>query len=145
MSSPKNLELTPPITDTDLDLDIVLPLEIKHTVDGQLLYSYIPDSFRLVLKIYKNYTVLAEAHVLLMNDLDTLEKDNALLLNGLSKCIVVLEKTDEDREFIYDLRESDLAQMENNKRKQTIKTVLFTSGGVAVGVGIGILIGIFAI
>ena len=145
IASQPNLELNPPTTNVDLDLDLTLPLEVKHTIDGQLFYSYTPDNFRLSLKIYKTYTFLAEAHVLLLKDIKTLEVDVNYLINAVDSCLVTLEDVNKDRNFIYKLRESDISRMKRNEKKQILKTVLFTGGGIAVGLGIGILIGIFAI
>ena len=145
IASQLDLELTPPVTETDLDFNIDLPLEIKHEVDGQLLYSFEPDDYRLILKIFKNYTVLSEAHFILLEEIELLEYDAAMLLTALRKCNVVLTDVNDDREFIYQLREDDIEKAKKKERKQALKTILLTGGGIVVGTALGILIGIFII
>ena len=129
----------------DFELKLQIPTETKHTVDGQLLYSYEPEQFRLTTKIFNNYLGLAEAYPLLLEDIDELETENGLFIETLSKCETTLEIVEEDRQFIYRLRESDLKQAAERERVQRIKTILFTGGGVLTGIGIGVLIGLFAI
>lgn len=140
-----NLELTPPNAKTDLDFDLNLPPEIKHEIDGQLLYSFEPDDYRLILKIFKNYTTLTETHFMLLDDIQLLEYDNTILLNALRDCNIMLTNVNKDREFIYKLREDDIKKAKKQSQKQRIKIILLTGGGVLVGVGIGILIGMFAV
>ena len=145
IASRLNLELTPLVVETELNFNLDLPLEIKHEVDGQLLYSFTPDDFRLILKIFKNYTVLSEMHTLLLRDIRLLENENTLLILTLNNCSKTLEDVNSNREFIYKLREDELEEFVDQNRKRKIKTILFTSGGVLVGVGLGILLGVFAI
>jgi len=136
-----NLIALPP----SFELDLQLPKETKQTVDNQLFYSFEPEEFRLVLKIFNNYEGLATTHKLLIKDIEQLEIENQLFLSTLNQCNATLNNVNNDREFIYKLRESDIKKAEDKNKLQKIKTALFASGGVAVGIGIGILIGIFAI
>lgn len=68
-----------------------------------------------------------------------------MLLTALRKCNVVLTDVNDDREFIYQLREDDIEKAKKKERKQALKTILLTGGGIVVGTALGILIGIFII
>jgi hypothetical protein len=125
-----------------LDLDI--PTEIvlkKGDVVQQPLYAYTKDEFTLALKVFANYNALAEAHLILLKQINLSDEKVNIVYDGFVKCIAVVEKVDADRQFIYKLREGDLAARDKELRKQKIKTVLFTVGGGVVGIGAGILIG----
>ena len=142
---PLNLELIAPVTDTDLQLDLNLPVETQHEVNNRLFYSYTPDQFRVVLKIFKTYTVLAEAHILLLQDIEILEEQNEELFESLYVSVKTIHEVNNDREFMYKLRESDKKELEKDVTKQKLKTIFITGGSTIVGIAAGILIGIFAI
>ena len=147
IASPQSLELTEETTDdiVELHLELNLPVETEHLIDGNLFYSYTPDQFRVVLKIFKTYTVLADTHDSLLMDVFVLEKDNSLLAETINKCNATLNDVNTDREFIYKLREDDIKEAKKDTFKAKLKTVLIAGGSSLVGVAVGILIGVFAI
>lgn len=129
----------------EVDLNLSLPQEIKHEVDGQLLYSFTPDNFRLVLKIYTSYTYLSKENVSLHKDIEQLEKDIELLHGAVLSCSYTLKEVNRDREFIYKLRESDIKKMEADAKKNKLKIILWSGGSAIVAAAIGIIVGVFAI
>jgi len=50
----------------------------------------------------------------------------------------------EDREFVYNKINKTLDEIKNEERKNRIKIILFTSGGLITGAAIGFVIGFFA-
>jgi len=80
-----------------------------------------------------------------MSDIEKLEEQDDSMFEALYKCADTLHKVNKDRDFVYDLRKSELKDKDRNARKQKIKSVLIAIGTGAVGVAVGIIIGFFAI
>jgi hypothetical protein len=138
----------PPPESSKFQLDLDIPTEqllVPGFVVQQNMYAYTEKEFKLALKVFANYDSLAKAHVILINELILADREIAFLYEGWTECINTLAKVNADREFIYKLRKDDLIARDKEIRKQKIKTVLFTAGGGVLGVGVGIIIGIFAI
>lgn len=115
-----------------MNLELELPQELKTENDGEIRYSYTPDGFRQVLRIYATYVALAESHVLLIEDIEALETKNDLLMSGVDTCIETLNDVNRDREFVYSLK---------TQRDWKRPLIVGLSAGVA-GVGVGILVGV---
>jgi hypothetical protein len=159
-----NLELVPPSPGTEPNLN--LPLEIKHKVislqanelkskvlskelseltKDKVLYSYTPEGFRVILKIFSSHQKLSTIYFQMQKDITLLEKDVDILTRVFNKCNKTLSKVEEDRKFIYNLREEEVDNLKKaikkNDRRTRIKTILVSTGSGLVGIGAGILIG----
>jgi hypothetical protein len=159
-----NLELAPP--NPGIEPNLNLPLEIKHRVislqtnelkskilskelgeltKDKVLYSYTPEDFRVILKIFSSYQKLSIIYFQMQKNITLLEKDVDILTGAFNKCNETLYKVEEDREFIYNLREKEVdslkKEIKKNDRRTKIKTILVSTGSGLVGIGAGILIG----
>ena len=146
LGSPKNSEwkLNRTTSNEDFILDFPLPQESQFLVDGKIIFGYDQEGFKTILKIYKTYKTLGKVYGLYYNDLSSLEEENDLLEDQLNECKITLDKTDEDREFIYEQRERDIQDLKKEVDKSNLKVILFSGGAGIVGIGIGIIVGLFA-
>jgi hypothetical protein len=131
----------------DLGLDIPQEIVLKKgtVVKQNFLFAYDETQFKLVLEIFVNYHGLAQDYGILEEQLQLTEEKNLLLEAEVVECLRTLKKVDKDRQFVYDLREKEQKNFNSELRKQRVKTLLWAGGGGLVGLGLGIVIGFFAI
>ncbi len=149
MASPTPFDPLPGTDNRKFELDLDIPQEIVlkkgDTVKQKVLFAYDEERFRLVLKIFANYHGLAQDYDLLTEQLALTEDKSILLEREVVECVRTLKKVDKDRLFVYDLREKEQANFNRELRKQRVKTILWAGGGGLVGLGLGIVIGFFAV
>lgn len=146
LASPqRSEEIEPPKTTPELLLDLNLPQEGNYTLNNQPVYYYNASGFRLVLKIFTTYGVLADERKLMVEKLELAEIDTALGWSALKSCgetIQVLGSSNKNLHNKLALREK---QHKSKAIKEKIKLILIPTGVGVVGVAVGILIGFFAI
>lgn len=127
---------------TDLNLD--LPQFEKFVISDDNWYGTDEEGFRNILKIYSTYQTLGDLHLYLTEEILLLDEDVAILGESVKDCKVTLARSEEDRDFVYKLRESDLVKGEKLAKKQRIRAIFYGVGGGVVALAAGLLIGIFA-
>ena len=122
----------------------VIPQEIKHNINGQLYYSYVPEEFKQALKIYTTYQTLSYEYPILLEEISLLNYQLELMSDTVFTCTETLQQVNEDRLLIYKVREEEAKQHEKDKNKQDFRTFLI-AGGTGVGaLVIGVVIGVLA-
>lgn len=128
--------------ETDLNLD--LPQFEKFVISYDNWYGIEEEGFRDILKIYSTYQTLGDLHLDLKKEISLLDEDIAILEESINDCEVTLANSEEDRAFVYKLRESDLKKGKKLAKKQRIRAVFYGVGGGVVALAAGLIIGMFA-
>jgi len=128
----------------EIPKDLILEIPTKLVVNTELYWGFSTEGLATITKIYVGYQ-------LWVDNSDIQEDIEATYLSQIGKLELRLEKKDlqislleEDRDFIYKTHKETLKKFEKADKSNKIKIVLFTGGGVLVGVGAGILIGFLA-
>jgi hypothetical protein len=129
-------ELSPP----PLNLQIEKPLTLhpKDIVpEGEILQAFTIKQYADILKMFSVYKLWSKNYPI-REELDHLW---GLRIDNLKEQIELCKQSNEilskDREFIYD---QYLNERKLNNKDNTIKLVGYTSGGVVIGIAIGIII-----
>lgn len=119
-----------------------LVLPEPQVLDNKVCFE--SDSYAIMLQIYATYRL----HQILINDyqetVDLYEQELHLYKERLelkNKAILTLEN---DRDFAYKVMDKKIDEFYEERKKTKIRTILFTGGGILVGVGIGVIIGLFS-
>ncbi len=141
----KELSSSPLLDTTSLQINLDLPKPKLLEKNEKELYLYNTQEYKRILIIYNNYISLGH-QLLKQMALNIITEQNVLIeKEKYNICEYAFAEVQEDREFIYKVREQEEKEYKVAKSKDKIKTILFTTGGVAVGAAIGIIIGVFAI
>jgi hypothetical protein len=68
-----------------------------------------------------------------------------ILDESLDRCQSTLKMCRSDSEYVYSVVDKQHDVLMRDRRRDIIRTTLFAGGAAIVGVGVGILIGVFAI
>ena len=129
----------------DLDLKLKLPKFNKFVVGDEEWFATDLSGFKDVLRIQTTYQTLGALHLDLIAQLELLDDEVMLLEESVGECKVTLQHSEDDREFVYKLRESDLSKAAAAAKRQKVRAILFGAGGGVVALAAGLLIGMFAI
>jgi hypothetical protein len=109
------------------------------------------DSIQIA-KIYNEYITLSKLQlqnnnkIALLNENISLYKSEILeYKNTISMLNISIDVLQKDRDTGYDLYLQEASNSDKKHRKYILKTIFISAGAGIVGVGLGILIGIFAI
>jgi hypothetical protein len=127
-------------------------IEKSKFLKEEYIVAFSPQGAVNIAKIYQQYINLLEQKEE-FNNLITNYKSEVEILNreisvfrlSNTSCKIILNKVQEDRKEIYDLYKEELEEKSKEERRKKIKLILFTSGGVLAGAGIGMLLGVFLI
>lgn len=109
------------------------------------LVAFTPAEYGTMLQISTGYKLWAKNYPL-RNKMDELwELRIDTLFERLEVCHSSIEILQEDRQYAYDLFYEEREAADSAMTRNTVRTVLYVSGGVLVGTAIGIIIGTIAI
>lgn len=132
-----------PIADSP-DLYLELPRFEKLVIGDGEWFAADAEGFRGVLGIYATYQTLGDLHLELTAEVELLDDEVALLEESVGECQVALSASEDDRTFVYRLRESDQKKAAAAAKRQKVRAILFGAGGGVVALAAGLLIGMFA-
>lgn len=128
-----------------VDFYLDLPAFERVVIGGIDRYSTDTEGYKLVLKIYDTYQVIGDDYLDITEDVVDLEQEKKSLDESRQDCMSTLAYSESDREFVYKLRESDLAKSAAAAKKQRRRFIFYGVGGGAIALAAGLLIGMFAI
>jgi hypothetical protein len=109
------------------------------------------DSIQIA-KIYNEYITLSKLQlqnnnkIALLNENISLYKSEILeYKNTISMLNISIDVLQKDRDTGYDLYLQEASNSDKQHRKYILKTIFISAGAGIVGIGLGILIGIFVI
>ena len=109
--------------------------------EGTLLVAFTLAEYGTMLQISTGYKLWAKNYPL-RNKMDKLwELRMDTVHERLEVCHSSIEILQEDRQYAYDLFYEEREAADSAMTRNTIRTVLYVSGGVLVGTGIGIIVG----
>jgi Icc-related predicted phosphoesterase len=127
-------------------------IEKSKFLKEEYIVAFSPQGAVDIAKIYQQYINLVEQREefdnLITNyqsEVKILNKEISIFKLSNTSCKIILNKVQEDRKEIYDLYKKELREKGKEERRNKIKRILFTGGGVLTGVGVGILLGAFLI
>jgi len=129
----------PPLT-----LQVPEPLTLNPgdiVPDGQILFAFTTPQYGTILKIGVGYKLWVKNYPL-RNRLDELwELKLKTVKEGYAICTESKQTLAEDRQYAYQLFFEERDAASKAETQNTLRTVLYVSGGVVVGAAIGIIIG----
>lgn len=124
--------------------------DAKPTEDYLIAFS--SSGAKDILKIYETYIFLDDKVLKLEEEVSTLKEVNEITTQmtssyktSLISCKDTISEIETDRNFMYNLYKETIEKNNKANKKKKIIQILTGVGGGLVGVGAGILIGIFAI
>ena len=129
----------------DLELDLMLPDWKLQRIEGRTFFSFSRQEIGTIVKIYNTYAVIGKINKELSRLIELKEQKNQVLTVALYKCTDTLKAVDEERVLIHSVRDSEKLKAVTRDRKSKIKTILIGAGSGVVGVGLGLIIGMFAV
>ena len=133
-------------SDTSDQLDLYIPIPQHNMItlgNGQPVFYYSIQDFKLVLKIFETYNRLGQVLPLVAQQMQLMEEETSIVYEGLNKCNATLNVVDQERQELHLLREKEFKIQKQEMRKEKIKAILIGAGAGIVGVAGGILIGFF--
>jgi hypothetical protein len=130
---------------SDINLDLPLPDFERLEIGGKEFVKTDFRGFQGVLRIYATYRTLSELHLELNDEVENIELHLSSLETSLERCNTTLRAAEDDRQFVYQLRESDQKRAGGEARKAKLRAILIGGGATLVGVGVGIIIGALVI
>ena len=133
------------IATSELQLNLVLPGGTVDNINGSMFMTFDEEDFAVILKIYRTYEVLAKINRSLSELVEYTEGQRDVAIVTSYKCADALEIVNNDRLMVYKIRNAERNNVAIRERKSKIKTVLIAAGSGLAGVGVGIIIGLFAV
>lgn len=133
------------MTESELKLDLMLPVEKIHLIGDETFFSFDEQEFRIILKVYATYQVLAKINKRLYEIIENTENQRDVAIVTNYKCVDVLKSVDEERKIVHKIRNAERHDVAIRERKSKVKTALIAAGSGLAGVGIGVIIGLFAV
>jgi ATP-dependent protease ClpP protease subunit len=107
--------------------------------------SFDLEGYAIILQMYSAYQLYIENKSLYQDTKAYYENELKISNERLLLKDETIKILSEDREFIYQRMNKTLDEVAKEERRNKIRIILFSTGGVLVGTGIGILIGAFLI
>jgi hypothetical protein len=133
------------ISNSELQLDLLLPVEKIHEIDDKTFFSFNEEQFRIILKIYTTYKVLSKINAKLLDSVENSKKQRNIAAVTLYQCVDTLKAVNSEREQLHAIRDDDLREIASKERKEKIKKILTFTGVGVVGFGFGVLFGALAV
>ena len=135
--------LTQELEKETISSSLVLPKPEILKVNNVKMLAFTPEGYSIILQMYTAYQLYIDAKM-------EYEEINYHFETELELCSERLELKEEailviaeDREFVYKTADKAMKNFEKQQKRNKIRTILFASGGVFAGIGIGILVGFF--
>lgn len=125
--------------------NLILPKPEVLKVDNINKMSFDLEGYAIILQMYSAYQLYIENKSLYQDTKAYYENELKISNERLLLKDETIKILSEDREFIYQRMNKTLDEVAKEERKNKIRIILFSTGGVLVGTGIGILIGAFLI
>lgn len=125
--------------------NLILPKPEVLKVDNINKVSFDLEGYAIILQMYSAYQLYIENKSLYQDTKAYYENELKISNERLSLKDETIKILSEDREFIYQRMNKTLDEVAKEERRNKIRIILFSTGGVLVGTGIGILIGAFLI
>jgi hypothetical protein len=125
--------------------NLILPKPEVLKVDNINKVSFDLEGYAIILQMYSAYQLYIENKSLYQDTKAYYENELKISNERLLLKDETIKILSEDREFIYQRMNKTLDEVAKEERKNKIRIILFSTGGVLVGTGIGILIGAFLI
>jgi hypothetical protein len=125
--------------------NLILPKPEVLKVDNINKMSFDLEGYAIILQMYSAYQLYIENKSLYQDTKAYYENELKISNERLLLKDETIKILSEDREFIYQRMNKTLDEVAKEERRNKIRIILFSTGGVLVGTGIGILIGAFLI
>jgi hypothetical protein len=125
--------------------NLILPKPEVLKVDNINKVSFDLEGYAIILQMYSAYQLYIENKSLYQDTKAYYENELKISNERLLLKDETIKILSEDREFIYQRMNKTLDEVAKEERRNKIRIILFSTGGVLVGTGIGILIGAFLI
>ena len=126
----------------ELDLELPTPIKIKGS-NGYFYLGFTFEQYKNVLNIYAMYDCLGDKHLQHKSELRLSNIRLDISLDRLKFKDSVIYVLKEDREFVHETWKLDRESANKEAKRQKIQIVLFTTGGVAVGIILGLIGSLF--
>jgi hypothetical protein len=140
-----DISLEVPRDKSPLDFNLELPEPLIGVDEGNEYFAYTKFTFAVVLKIFAHYRFFTIVYPDLIETIGKQEYQLEIAERAIDMCKKTIKAARSENDYLVGLAGRQNDAIRDQRRKNLMTGLLVGGGGLVVGVGIGILIGVFGV